>query len=86
MGKEKKKDEVGNRYGRLTVLREYPGPSGTGATWICKCDCGQEVAVLGIRLRYGIVRSCGCLRTMPLEERKRLGLAPHGKERVIRNV
>ena len=84
MGAEKKKDETGNRYGMLTVLHDLPQYTGTGAYWLCRCDCGTEVAVLGIRLRHGIVRSCGCLRSMPRDERERRGLKPHGKERVIR--
>lgn len=84
MGAEKKIDETGNRYGMLTVLRYMPGYTGNGAYWLCRCDCGTEVAVLGIKLRYGMVRSCGCLRDMPRDERLRRGLKPHGKERVIR--
>ena len=76
------KNEVGNRYGLLTVLWQYPG-SMTGAVWVCRCDCGNEVAVRGRSLRSGSVRSCGCYRQMTPEEKKATGLAPHGKERVI---
>ena len=60
MGKEKKKNEVGNRYGMLTVLREYPGCTGNGATWICRCDCGIEIAADAVDLKRGRVKSCGC--------------------------
>lgn len=69
------KDEAGSRYGRLTVLRRYdtPQPSGVGAYWLCRCDCGTEVAILGIKLRSGNTRSCGCLREMSLTDRQRLG-------------
>lgn len=57
------KDETGNRYGRLTVLRKYRSdPHRRGMTWICRCDCGQEIAVLGSHLRNGNTRSCGCRR------------------------
>lgn len=83
------KDETGNSYGMLTVLRLYKKTS-KGAAWLCKCDperggCGAEVAVLGLKLRNGNTRSCGCLREMSYADRERLGLAPHGKERVIVN-
>ena len=87
MGERKlKKNELGNRYGMLTVIAEYPGTSSVGAYWICKCDCGNEIAVRGLSLRSGATRSCGCLRAMSLDERKMTGLKPHGKERVIVNA
>jgi len=81
------KDETGNRYGRLTVLRRYDhtAHSGLGAYWICRCDCGQEIAVLGAKLRNGNTRSCGCLARMGPLERITMGYYPHGKERVIVN-
>lgn len=86
MGERKlKKNELGNRYGMLTVIAEYPGTSSVGAYWICKCDCGNEIAVRGLSLRSGSTRSCGCLRAMSLDERKKTGLKPHGKERVLVN-
>ena len=68
------KDEKGNRYGMLTVKERYPVKDGLGAVWICECDCGNTVIVRGINLRSGNNRSCGCLREMPFEERKRRGL------------
>lgn len=79
------KDETGNRYGRLTVLRRYDtsAPSGIGAYWLCRCACGTEVAVLGIKLRSGNTRSCGCLREMGPFDRIALGFVPYGKERVV---
>src|SRR5947199_56618 len=57
------KDEIGNTYGRLTVLScAGPGSNGKPA-WLCRCDCGGETVVQGNRLRRGITRSCGCLRS-----------------------
>lgn len=77
------KNEVGNRYGMLTVLRDYGTHDGRGKVWLCRCDCGNEVAVRGIMLRSGNNRSCGCLKEMPYQERLERGLKPGGKERVI---
>lgn len=56
------KDEIGNRYGRLTVV-EFAGigPHG-GAKWLCACDCGMSVEVYGNKLRKGRTKSCGCLK------------------------
>lgn len=78
----KYKDERGNRYGLLTV-KQYYGTDHNGARWLCECDCGNEIVVKGLKLRSGNTRSCGCLREMPLMDRKLIGMAPHGKERVI---
>lgn len=30
--------------------------------WLCKCDCGNEIATLAGSLRSGETRSCGCLQ------------------------
>lgn len=53
-------DETGNRYGRLTVLG--PGPKcRQGRSWLVRCECGSEKAVMGGSLRSGTTKSCGCL-------------------------
>lgn len=55
-------NEVGNKYGKLTVLeRVYNEKDPTHAFWLCKCDCGKEVIVKGRNLRSGHTKSCGCL-------------------------
>ena len=56
------KDEIGNRYGKLTVI-EYAGIKNGKALWKCKCDCGNYTFVSGINLRYGDTLSCGCLNS-----------------------
>ena len=76
------RNEIGNRYGRLTVLRYY-GSSSVGSVYVCRCDCGQEIAVRAMSLRRGQTRSCGCLKDMSRQERERLGFAPRGKERML---
>lgn len=57
-------DLKGLRFGRLTVKEQvlektekYNGP-----IWLCTCDCGTEVKVLGSNLRNGYTQSCGCLQ------------------------
>ena len=56
-------NQVGNKYGKLTVLK-YAGLNKTGqALWECKCDCGNNTQVLGINLRNGNSRSCGCIKS-----------------------
>ena len=55
----KRINEVGNKYGRLTVLK-FAGRQGTFATWQCKCECGKITVVNGRNLRKGHSTSCGC--------------------------
>ena len=54
------KNEVGNKYGRLTVIERAGSTSGGIALWKCKCECGQETIVAGSKLRNGTTVSCGC--------------------------
>jgi len=54
------RNEIGNRYGRLSVIERAP-VTGGGAHWICSCDCGEMAVVYGSNLRTGHTRSCGCL-------------------------
>lgn len=53
---------VGQKYGRLTVI-EYAGKFKDGhmSAWRCKCDCGNEVVVIGRNLKNGNTKSCGCI-------------------------
>ena len=58
-----KKSEVGNKYGRLTVISESDKKDATKCIqWLCKCDCGKYVEVAGTHLRSGHTQSCGCLQ------------------------
>lgn len=52
-------NEIGNRYGRITVT----GTSKRSGYVSCKCDCGKELDVRLDSLRRGCTRSCGCLRS-----------------------
>lgn len=49
-------DITGKRFGRLTVI-EWQG----NGKWLCKCDCGKQVAVKTAKLNNGHTKSCGCL-------------------------
>ena len=53
-------DEIGNKYGKLTVIERVGADSDHKATWLCKCDCGGTVITTGKRLRNGACTSCGC--------------------------
>jgi hypothetical protein len=55
-------DLSGQKFGRLLVTR-YSGNTKLGeARWDCVCDCGETSTVLGMSLKKGVTKSCGCLR------------------------
>lgn len=56
----KKVDFTGLTFGLLTVLREAERTSDGKIRWQCRCECGNEAAVMAANLRRN--RSCGCLR------------------------
>ena len=56
---------AGDRYGRLTVIREVRKISPAGRPYraaLCRCDCGVERAPAITALAAGDVKSCGCGR------------------------
>lgn len=55
------KDIQGQRFNNLTVLN-LSDKTNRGFWWICKCDCGNEVRVLGSNIIRGHSKSCGCIR------------------------
>lgn len=58
------KDITGQRFGKLTVIERYTGEprsKGSGAYWVCRCDCGKTHVASGVNLRRGAVKSCGCV-------------------------
>ena len=55
-------DMVGKRYGMLTVINEIPERNKNNhIMYWCKCDCGNFKAILGVSIRQGLTKSCGCL-------------------------
>ena len=58
----KKLDLRGQPFGKLTVLRENGRDKHNKVLWLCRCECGNEVTVLGSSLRNEHTTSCGCYR------------------------
>ena len=54
-------DETGNRYGKLTVLKQVDSDLEGHSRWLCQCDCGNRKICYGVSLRRGVNLSCGCL-------------------------
>ena len=56
------KNELGNKYGRLTVIARADNTPDGRAQWLCQCECGNQCIVIGKLLRSGHTQSCGCLQ------------------------
>ena len=56
-------NEIGNHYGRLTVIAkdEELSIKKHRAYWICQCECGNIKIVSSKLLRNGHTNSCGCI-------------------------
>ena len=65
----KAKDLTGRRYGRLTVIERRGSDKHGNALWLCKCECGNEVVVIGSHLRSHHTTSCGCYNSDKSRER-----------------
>jgi len=59
LSKRSVKDITGQKFGKLTVIERF-GSKNRRATWLCKCDCGNEFVALGKDLRQNKTISCGC--------------------------
>ncbi len=55
------KDLAGMRFGKLVALKPC-GKKRNKTVWLCKCDCGNEVEVIGTALSFGNTNSCGCTK------------------------
>lgn len=70
MRKQRSAPELsGHTFGRLTVQMRVVSDA-KGAHWQCRCECGVEGVYPANRLRMDKVKSCGCLRTEKLVERR----------------
>lgn len=76
-----KKDLIGFKYHRLTVVAEATKLRSDGPLrWLCQCDCGSTVEVVGGNLKNGHTKSCGCLKIEEFKER----VTTHGLSRQYR--
>jgi hypothetical protein len=52
-------DLIGERFGRLVVLRRGSRRDRRHSFWLCRCDCGKRKQVRGDSLKCGAIKSCG---------------------------
>lgn len=53
-----KKELTGQKYGKLTVLRESGRDKFGKTLWACICECGKEITVIGEGLTRGFTKGC----------------------------
>ena len=63
-----KRDLVGQRFGKLTVVEDSGQRAHRSVVWRCRCDCGGEALVTTGKLTGGVTVDCGCV---PRERRPR---------------
>lgn len=56
------KNLIGERFGRLIVIKEKGRNKRRQKIWLCKCDCGKEKEIPTSYLTSGDTTSCGCYR------------------------
>lgn len=57
------KDMTGLIFGKLTVISRAENTSTGQAKWNCRCECGNQIVVIGSSLRNGNTTSCGCINS-----------------------
>jgi len=56
-------DLQSQRFGRLVVVcSAKKRTKWNRVIWLCRCDCGNQIEVIGNSLLAGRTKSCGCLR------------------------
>jgi hypothetical protein len=66
-------DLTNHIFGKLIVLKDTGRRKSRRPIWLCKCDCGKEVEVLGKYLTNGDTKSCGCFSKGNAHNRDALG-------------
>ena len=60
-------DLIGQRFGKLVVIKKLEPNKWNNYQWECMCDCGNTCTTSGGRLRSGNTKSCGCLKNGAFE-------------------
>jgi len=69
-------DLTGQKFGRLTVIKDVGRNKSHKVLWLCKCECGNTKIINGNSLKNGSTISCGCYQ----KERAKETQTTHGME------
>ena len=79
-------DLTGQKFGRLTILKEAGRRRKTNqsieALWFCRCSCGTEKTIRSSLLRSGDTQSCGCLQKERTSEASKHPMNSETKEKI----
>ena len=66
-------DLTGKTFGRLTVVERDFNTKRRDASWLCKCNCGNEklISVMAYNLKSDHTQSCGCLHKEKISEKQK---------------
>lgn len=64
-------DLTGKKFNRLTAIK-YIGQGNSGARWLFRCDCGNEIITNAYPVKHGRTKSCGCWNEENKHNRYRL--------------
>lgn len=79
------KDEVGRKYGKLTVIdMDIERDKHGRVKWFCECECGNIKSISGADLRSGNTQSCGCLTGTSRGEQKIIDILEENKVSYVR--
>lgn len=64
IGKNNFKDLTNQRFGKLIAKQPIFNEYKKRYDWLCQCDCGNEIIVLGSSLSNRNTQSCGCIKSI----------------------
>lgn len=70
----------GQKFGKLTAIKDVGVNRDRKRVWECLCDCGNYTRVASKELRSGNTKSCGCLKKVNIQAIKH-GFTIGGKRR-----
>ena len=80
-------DIEGEKFGMLSVTEYHGRNKQRESLWKCLCDCGNITITTGHRIRYGKVKSCGCIsHEITAAANTKHGMARNGKRHPIYDI
>jgi hypothetical protein len=77
MNNGKAKDHTGRKFGRLLALERISAKDSIfrRTSYLCQCDCGNQLIVRSVSLITGNSKSCGCLNDEIVKSSKLISIA-----------
>ena len=61
LGDKPYEDLSGKKFGRLVAKKAVGRNKQSRVLWLCECECSNKTIVVASDLKYGSIKSCGCL-------------------------